>query len=125
MLCRNKLESSQSNKSLQTQGLNVQPMFQLSFINVVEQLGNSFINTIHVSISYYSLHRLSWNISLLLLYLKSICSICHGKIGKVPMDGAKTHHKQLVQAYMISPTDKWLSRRTLASSLLSLCICSA
>ena len=43
LLCRNKLESSQSNKSLQTQGLNVQPMFQLAFINVVEQLGNSFI----------------------------------------------------------------------------------
>ena len=56
-----------------------------AFIKVVEQLGNSFLATIQVTISFYSLHRTSCNILLLLLYLKYIYSICHGNIGKVPL----------------------------------------
>ena len=38
-----------------------------------------------ISDQCHSLHRMSWNLPLLLLYLKSICSICHGKIVKVPV----------------------------------------
>ena len=68
-------------------------MFQLSFIKAAEQLGNSFLATIQVTISYYSLQRISLNIPLLLLYLKSICSICHGNIGNVPVLKDLTHQR--------------------------------
>jgi len=41
------------------------------------------------------------------------------------LDWAKSQLKQHGQAYLISTTDKWLSCRTMASSLLNLYICSS
>jgi len=57
-------------------------MLQLSFIKVEEQLSNSFLATKQVTFVDYSSHRMSWNLPLLLLYLKCIYNIFHGKIGK-------------------------------------------
>ena len=90
----------QSNKSLQTHGLTVWLYKKLDTHHC-----HPLLSTIQVMISYYSLHRMAWNISLLLFYLKSICSICHGKIKNVAVSRIDTMWNKDRPVYVSQYTD--------------------